>query len=39
MISVDKKLYCSDPERIPVDQFVILEQIYFLWEEVISVRN
>ena len=39
MFSVDKKLMCSDPERISVDQFGILEWIYFLLEELISVRN
>ena len=32
-----KKLMRSDHERISVDLFVILERIYFLWEEFISV--
>ena len=39
IISVDKKLMCSDPERISVDRFAIQERIYSLWKELISVRN
>ena len=39
IISVDKKLMRSDPERISVDRFIILERIYFLWKDFISVRN
>ena len=31
--------YWSRQSVIPVDRFVILERIYFLWEELISVRN
>ena len=39
IISVDKNLMCSDPERISVDRFVIQERIYSLWKELNSVRN